>query len=363
MSAAPRSAEPAAEMPAITIAIPASASEADLGGTLASLNLSAGRSGRSYELLVAINGPERPSPALASVRVFAATAGLPLTISGDDVESAAPDAHLDGETIVGAAIEDGRDGAVLPAIRVLRLAARSKIVAWNAIRDAAGTALIVFADADVRVSADAIALLAARLEAEPDLAAVAGREVAVVGRTDGFVTRVGALPYRFDFANIPGRLYAVRTAAMPSAIPADVIAEDGYLTVQLGRDRFTREPRAVVYLRPPGTWTEYLTQRVRHELGKIQLVREFAEPRRAHGFGRSPWRAFARDIRVGEYPLVAASLAVRGVAHARAWWQARRGFAAGWPVLSTTKRWPQAAGDGRGDSTASGAPQRSRAGG
>ena len=322
--------------PALTIAVPASASEADLAATLASLDASAARSGRGYELLIAINGPEDPSPALAGVRAFAAAIGAAVDVEGE-LEADAPRA---------VAFDVNGSETTAPSARVLRvvrLATRSKIAAWNAIRAAAAAPLVVFADADVRVSANAVALLAERLESEPRLAAVAGREVAVVAYGDGFVSRLGALPYRFDFANIPGRLYAVRAAAVPTSLPANVIAEDGYLTVRLGPERFTRASGAVVYLRPPATWSDYLRQRVRHELGKMQLAREVADGHGAHGFGRTPWRAFVRDIRVAEYPLVAGSLALRAVARAAAWWRARRGFAAGWAVLPTTKRWPQTA--------------------
>jgi cellulose synthase/poly-beta-1,6-N-acetylglucosamine synthase-like glycosyltransferase len=341
--------------PALTVGVPASASEADLAATLASLDASAARSGRAYELLVAINGPESPSPALAGVRGFAAAAGLTIAVSGE----------LEADATL-ATFTEAPDLRASPsprcALRVLRLAARSKIVAWNAIRAAAAAPLIVFADADVRVSANAVGLLVACLEAEPRLAAVAGREVAVLAHGDGFISRVGALPYRFDFANIPGRLYAVRADAVPPVLPANVIAEDGYLTVQLGRERFTRAPDAVVYLRPPATSAEYLRQRVRHELGKMQLARELADVHRVHGFGRAPWRAFLRDIRVAEYPLVAGSLAFRGVARVAAWWQARHGFAAGWQVLPTTKRWPQAAnGAERSDAAAAAASRRTGA--
>jgi hypothetical protein len=212
-------------------------------------------------------------------------------------------------------------------------------VAWNAIRAAARAPLLVFADADVRVAVDAVTRLVQRLEAAPRLAIAAGREVAMLAPEDGLPARVAALPHRFDFGNVPGRLYALRSAALPEPMPEHVLAEDAYLTVRVGPAGFTKEHEARVYLRPPGTWTDYLRQRVRGEVGKLQLAREFGDLRRRHGFGRYPWAAFVRAIAPREYPLVVLSLAARVYARGRALWEVRHGFPTGWAVLPSTKAW------------------------
>jgi len=211
----------------------------------------------------------------------------------------------------------------------------------------------VFADADVRVAPDAIPILVRRLATSPELAIVAGREAAMLLPDDGLPARVAALPHRFDFGNVPGRLYALRAAALPEPLPATVLHEDAYLSVLLGRKRFAKEHDAVVYLRPPTTWPEYLRQRVRNEVGKLQLTREFPELHRAHGFGRYPWRRFLREIAPREYPLVALSMVARVYARLRALRQIRHGFRGGWAVLPSTKQWPTAepARAGRGEST------------
>jgi hypothetical protein len=303
--------------PAFAVALPASADELDLPGTLASLHASAARAGLPYEIVVGVNGPGEPSAAVLGTRAFARTAGLPL-------------------------VEDGSPDPPAPRVRLLRLAPRSKVVAWNAIRAATRAPLLVFADADVRVAPDAVPLLIRRLETEPGLTAVAGREVATLAAADGLAARAAALPYRFDFGNIPGRLYALRSAALPDVMPVSVLAEDAYLTVRIGRAGFAKERDAVVYFRPPGTWRDYLRQRVRHELGKLQLEREFSALHRAHGFGRTPWGSFVRAIAPREYPLVALSLATRLVARVRALWTIRDGFPTGWAVLPSTKSWPEA---------------------
>ncbi len=312
----------------LTIGVPASTSEDDLPATLASLYASALAAGQAIEVMVAVNGPDEPAPAVAGVEAFAREHGLPL-VRGDDPPPMAGS-----------------------CVRLLRLAPRSKVAAWNAIHAAARAPIIVFADADVRVAPAAIPLLVARLQSAPELAVAAGRELAMVTPDDGLVAHVAALPHRFDFGNVPGRLYALRVAALPEAMPATVLHEDAYLTVRLGRERFAKEHDAVVYLRPPTTWRDYLRQRVRNEVGKLQLTHEFPELHRAHGFGRYPWRKFVAEIAPREYPLVVLSMAARVFARVRALRQIRHGFRRGWAVLPSTKRWPTAtdphgAGTGR----------------
>jgi hypothetical protein len=312
---------------AFAVGVPASADEQDLAGALASLVVGAERVRCPYEIVVAINGPE-PAVATASAASFAVAAGL--TLVRDDADEPRGEAGA----------PDARQGAGRPVLRLLRLARRSKAGAWNAIREATRAPAVVFADADVRVAPEAIPLLLARLAAEPHLAVIAGREVAQLTPADGLVARAAALPYRFDFGNVPGRLYALRLAALPEPMPFDVVAEDAYLTVRLGRARFAREPAALVYLRPPTTWGEYVRQRVRCEVGKLELARRFPELLATHGFGRTPWRACMREIALREYPLVAVLLGVRLYGHLRALKEVRTGIRTGWEVLPSTKRWP-----------------------
>lgn len=305
------------DTPAFAVGVPASATEPDVAGTLASVRASADAAGGAYEIVVAVNGPDEPSPALLGARAFAAAASLPL------VEGDGP-----------AAVRPGR-----PIVRVLRLAVRSKVVAWNAIRAASRAPIIVFTDADVRLAPDAVGLLLARLAATPALAVAAGCEVAALAPGDGLVAHLAALPHRFDFGNVPGRLYALRTAALGEPMPTHVLHEDAYLSVRLGRARFVKVEGACVYLRPPTTWREYLRQRVRNEVGKRQLAAEFPDLLRAHGFGVYPWHAFLTGIRVREYPLVLLSLLSRLIARVGAGRESRHGFDRGWATLPSTKAW------------------------
>lgn len=306
--------------PRFTLGVPASAVEPDLAGALVSFRESAAQAGVPYEIIVAVNGAGEA--AVAGVEAFAAATGLPLV----------------REDVPGVP-RGGGDTATGPVVRLLRLAVLSKVGAWNAIRAAARAPTVVFADADVRLAPGAIGLLLTRLGAEPALALVAGREAVRLEPSDGLAARVAALAYRFDFGNVPGRFYALRSADLPEPMPAHVLHEDAYLTVRLGRARFAKEPDAVVYLRPPLTWCDYLRQRVRNEVGTLQLAREFPELLARHGFGRYPWRAFLHAIAPREYPLVVLVLATRLIARLRARRQIHRGFRGGWTVLPSTKRW------------------------
>ena len=332
-----------------TIGVPAHAAEPDLARTLASLKLSGDRTGCRYEIVVVVNGPAEATQAVAGVREFASRAGLALTEGG---EARVPEPGRACDPVIGEVDRPGTSvgaaggGSASPTVRLLRLTMLSKVAAWNAIRSAARAPVLVFADADVRVAPSAIGILLSRLADEPGLAAVGSRESAVLESGDGVVARVAALPYRFDFSNVPGRLYALRATAIVEPMPAQVVAEDAYLTVKLGRSRFAKELAAVVYLRPPLTWRDYLRQRVRNEVGKLQLAREFPDLLRTHGFGRYPWHALLRGISPREYPLVVASLAVRLYARIAARNLVEGGFRAGWEVLDSTKSWSPPDGPG-----------------
>lgn len=324
---APRTAGAAAPAPRVTLGIPARADEGDLPGALASLTASAAHAGLAYEIVVAVNGPGEGAPAEAGVAGWAAAAGVTLERGAD-----------------------GR-GSGAPQLRLLRLATASKVAAWNAIRAAARAPLIVFADADVRVAPSAIGRLLARLDAAPELVLVGAREAPVLGPRASVAARLAALPYRFPFANVPGRLYALRAAAAPAELPAHVLHEDAYLTIRLGRTRFAKDDTAVVYFQPPATWREYARDRVRNEVAKLQLARDFPELLAHHGVSPYPWRALVGGLRPREYPLLMLLALVRLAARARAARVARAGFRSSWQALPSTKAWSERMGHAPGAGT------------
>ncbi len=312
------------EARAFTVAVPACADEIGLRDTLESLHASAAEVGLPYDFMIGVNGPDpataAEAAAVADARAFAAAADLELVSVGEGAATLPAPGNV-------------------PRVVVLRLPVRSKVAAWNAIRAVVGTARVVFADADVRVGPNAMGLLLACFDRDPAVTIAAAREEATLAADDGVAARAAALPYRFDFSNVPGRFYALRVAGIGEPMPAHVLAEDAYLTVLVGPARLVKDRAAVVYLRPPTTWQDYLHQRVRCEVGKLQLAREFSTLYQRHGFGRYPWRAFLRGIEPREYPLVAVSLAVRLLARVRALWEVRHGFPTGWRVLPSTKTW------------------------
>src|SRR5207245_1605197 len=99
-----------------------------------------------------------------------------------------------------------------------------------------------------------------------------------------------------------------------------------------------RDPEAWVAVRLPGTLADFFRQRIRIEMGKVQLARAYPDLD-AHGAPQPRGRA-VRGLGPAGTARLAAYLALRSVAHAAAWWRWRRGATAGvWRQAATTKQW------------------------
>jgi hypothetical protein len=200
--------------------------------------------------------------------------------------------------------------------------------------------LVLFADADVEVDTEAVYHLLTRFQREPGLQLVAAREVPVL--TDGGTvwSRMGAIPYRFNFGNAGGRLLLLRRGAVPNGIPEDLLLEDAWLTVAVGKHRVAKEMRAQVFFLPPATGRDYFAERVRTEGGKLQIRRLYKELLAAGPIARYPWSQFWRELRLTEYPLVTFAFVVRWVAGL--WAQlslTRKDFYALYRPFPSTKKW------------------------
>jgi hypothetical protein len=148
-----------------------------------------------------------------------------------------------------------------------------------------------------------------------------------------------AAPYGVDFPNLSPQLYAARLAALPAVMPEDLIEPERWLELTVGRERVVRVPAARVAIRPPGTLADFFRQRIRIEMGKVQLGREYPGLG-ARGAPQPGARAALASLGAAGGARLAAYLALRGVAHAVAWWRYRRGETAGvWRQAATTKRW------------------------
>ncbi|HEY8515030.1 MAG TPA: glycosyltransferase family 2 protein [Candidatus Binatia bacterium] len=292
------------EVPAaLTVGVLCRADEPALERTLRSLAVAAAKladAGREVRFVVCVNGPSR-GPALDAARAFAAQ-------------------EPRWQTSV---VVDGR---------------ADKARAWNLVRQSCTTPLIAFSDADVEVAPDALVRLVAALEAEPEVQIASARQVARLdGPGVGAVARAAALPYRFDFQVVGGRLYVMRTAAI-ERMPEGLLLEDGWLSATLGNEKLRTVADAEVYFHPAGTLPDYFRERLRTEAGKIQI----REQRRNAGIpqrpiARYPWRRLADGLRVTDAPLVVLNLAVRLSARAVAELAARRGRRIAWAPIASSK--------------------------
>jgi glycosyltransferase involved in cell wall biosynthesis len=333
----------------LSLAIPCRADEPGLGATLASLYTACQHPAlpveQIEELLVCINGLERETScaSLLAVRDFCARQDIPL----HEVWLAARDdndkrRHSESERRV---IESQRlNGQTLriPVCRVLLTERRGKPPAWNVLWRCASGAAVLFCDADVRVDPEAVWLLYDRLQKSPQLFLVAAREVPVVAGKGTMWNRMGAIPYRFNFGNAGGRLLVIRKGALSDEMPEDLLLEDAWLTVAVGKQRVAKEWQARVYFLPPTSGRDYFAERVRTEGGKLQIRRVHGKLLEDGPIATYRWAHFFQTIALSEYPLVLCAVLVRGVAYLWARFiLANKDFYALYRPFRTTKNWSE----------------------
>jgi glycosyltransferase involved in cell wall biosynthesis len=223
---------------------------------------------------------------------------------------------------------------------VLLTERRGKPPAWNTLWRWAKSELVLFVDADVQVDAGAVYHLWARFQHEPHLQLVAAREVPVLKDGGTVWSRMGAIPYRFNFGNAGGRLLLLRKEVLPDGIPEDLLLEDAWLTVAVGRQRVAKELQARVFFLLPATGRDYFAERVRTEGGKLQIRRLHKNLLAAGPIAQYRWLEFWREIRLSEYPLVTLALMMRWIA--RLWARltlTRKDFYALYRPFPSTKGW------------------------
>jgi hypothetical protein len=236
--------------------------------------------------------------------------------------------------------------------RALLTPAAGKAHAWNLLRHACSGDPAVVCDADVTFSAGAFARLYVGLLAAPALALFSPKTDC---RHDGsLLEHILAVPYRLDFPNLSGQLYAMRPDRVPAWMPEDLLEPERWLELEVGPERVGRDPAARVYVRLTATLADFFRQRVRIEMGKVQL--RAAYPHLLRRSRPQPDIAAVRALPLKERAALAVYVALRAVAHARAWWLYRSGRRAGiWVQPRTTKEWPAALG--RNDEPAVRAPR------
>jgi Glycosyl transferase family 2 len=278
---------------------------------------------RSLVLVVCLNGEPGNGRALRDLRAFAAAHDVDTSLIDADADAGAP--------LVG-------DGP----LRVVALATRraGKAIAWNLLRSRIGTSTILFMDADVSFAPPAIGLLLDALDASPG-AVLASARTNCAGR-DGWFERVMAVPYAVDFPNLSPQLYTARRDQLPAVMPENLLDPERWLELTVGAQRIVRAAGARVMVRLPATLRDFFWQRVRIEMGKVQLATEHPGL-----LGRGTEQPGISDVvrQLGPADLVRLGvyLVLRHAVHAVARrWYARGRLADVWRQPASTKRWDRA---------------------
>ena len=134
------------------------------------------------------------------------------------------------------------------------------------------------------------------MRTDPQLGLVAAREVPMLEAKASIWSRMGALPYRFNFGNAGGRLFLIRKDALSEPLPEDLLLEDAWLTVAVGKPHVRKAMQAQVFFVLPQTWGDYFAERVR--AGGRQNTDSppaRAAARKRSGRGLSLGRVFAQN--------------------------------------------------------------------
>lgn len=333
----------------LSVAIPCRSSEPGLLATLESLYEACSHpelpQGLTSELLICINGirPGEECPPLVAVQEFCQRFGVQheeIWLSDQGKKEAEWANGRMGEWATSASIFIASS---FPKCTVLLTERPGKPPAWNTLwRRARGT-LVLFSDADVRIDREAVRVLYTRMQQEPTVNLVAAREVPVVPASGTLWSRMGAIPYRFNFGNAGGRLLLLRKTVLPDGIPENLLLEDAWLTIAVGRAHVAKAMHAQVFFVPPVTWSDYFAERVRTEGGKLQIAQEHRSLLAAGPIATYRWSHFWRELSLHEYPLVVLSQMIKGVA--RLWAQValtRRDVYSLYRPFSSTKKWGEA---------------------
>ncbi len=309
----------------ITLAIPCRTDEPELGHTLAAAWASWRASGRAethaVELLVCLNGRDP-----ATSRAYDDLAAFVRETTGGTLASCDADAAPVRPAVAGP----------LTAV-ALTTRREGKPIAWNILRAAARGAVVVFLDADVAFTADTFGRVLDLLDAHP-AAILASPKTACAARPTAF-ERIMAVPYAIDFPNLSAQLYAARRDGLPAQMPEDLIEPERWLELVVGAAHVVRDPAARVVVRLPGTLADFFRQRIRIEMGKVQIAHDHPGLE-AQGTAQPRARAALRSLGVGDLARLGVYLALRELCYAIARHRFRRGRTAGvWRQASSTKRW------------------------
>jgi len=168
-----------------------------------------------------------------------------------------------------------------PVVRHVADPQRGKPTAINAGLKAARGDIVVLSDGDVLVAEDALAPLLAPF-ADPQVGAVSGQPLSVSTRDTmlGYWSRLltaaahqmrQARDQAGQFLLCPGYLFAFRRELV-ERVPEDALAEDGVISHMVARlgYRIRYAPQALVFVKYPTTYRDWLRQKVRSAGGYAQ---------------------------------------------------------------------------------------------
>jgi len=306
------------------LAVPCRTDEPALGSTLSHAQASweCAYPGEPLEVWVCLNGTAEGAAAVGDLERFARDVGRPLVrVDCDTCEEVPPPGDR-------------------PNVVALLTRRAGKAMAWNQLRARARAEVLLFVDADVAFAPETFGRLLSTLAAHPG-AAIASPRTVCAPRPTAF-ERIMAAPYGVTFPNLSPQLYAARRLALPPAMPDDLIEPERWLELAVGAGRIVRAPGAEVAVRLPATLADFFRQRVRIEMGKVQIAHEYpglaARGARQPGARAALGRLGAVDLgRLGAY------LALRASARAVAEWRYRGGRLVGiWRQAASTKQWGRA---------------------
>jgi hypothetical protein len=227
--------------------------------------------------------------------------------------------------------------------RVFLTASEGKARAWNLLRQASSGDPVFVCDADVTFGPAAFTRLYAGLAAAPELVLFSPKTDCL--HDGSLLERILAVPYRLDFPNLSGQFYVMHPDRVPRYMPEDLIEPERWLELEVGPELVGRDPEARVYVRLTSTLADFFRQRVRIEMGKIQLDRTY--PELLTRSRPQPGPQALRQLDLGGRAGLVAYLGLRTVAHAWAWWRYERGLVHGvWRQPVTTKQFGSTAHDG-----------------
>ncbi len=221
---------------------------------------------------------------------------------------------LDAEIIVICPDEETARAAALPGVKVVRDPGLGKPAALNiGFRSAQGK-LLVMTDGDVVIGPGALAALLRPFE-DCQTGAVSGRPLSInsratmLGYWSHLLAEAGADAERRRraaggrFLVCSGYLYAIR-AGLVGQIPEDALAEDALISHLIGDQgyRIQYAPEAIVWVKYPDTYRDWLKQKVRSAGGYAQPIIA-RSPLRMRSFRdeaiSGTWRAlkYARNLR------------------------------------------------------------------